>query len=124
MSIYFCRTTIEPDGSTFIHTDDDDAVNLSNANAYALFAALGMEWDCVGTMDAADLAGRCLLALGMPAGEYNHVGNDPGTDAVLDAFGGACNVVSLPRREGYMEEKFSMLLTLAEKNKGSLIGWA
>lgn len=60
MSITFTFATLE-DGCWHHGFDDDFDVNMSNANAGAVLAELGVEFDYCGSIDPSDLAARVML---------------------------------------------------------------
>lgn len=119
MSITFSPTHRDDDGAIW-HDESDLDVNVSNSNGHALLTALGIEPECYGSIDAADLQARCLLALALDEGEALVL--DPTAYEGTGANG--CRWIDVPRRDGYMNERFGQLLRLAEANLGSTLGWA
>lgn len=76
------------------------SLNVSNSNAFAILAALGIELDDCGTIEASDLLGRAMVS---------GVGrDDSGTADVVDG-----RMVDCGLRAGYFADRFGALADLA-----------
>lgn len=87
----------------------DYDVSISNVNAVAVFQALGLDFDYVGTMDPDLLLGSALLASAF----------DHDSMLVTCPLNGPTPAQALPRH-------FDALVALAQaaKDRGHLIGWS
>lgn len=96
-------------------------MNVSNSNAWALQAALGLTPDYYGEIDADDLLGRVLVALAVDQGDMLDIPSDPATEALLDAMGaGAENGPQVHvgvRHEGYVHDRMLTLHAIAVEAK-------
>lgn len=116
MSITFFPTT-------GIH-DDYPELNVSSANAYALFDLLGLGPDESGAdlgfdggeLPAADFLGRVLLAQAMIAA----TNDEEGTPSFHDG-----NFIYSGRRPGYLAEKLAVLHTIATwaADRDATVAW-
>lgn len=104
------------------HKDHGDCVNrhevnLSNANAAAVLARLGVTFDHCGTIDPDDLLGRAMVA--------NIGADDTGTAAVTDVGALGCTTIDCGVPAGYFAARFDGLaeLAVAAKAAGAVIGW-
>jgi hypothetical protein len=108
-------------GSIFIQAQFAEvapSLNVSNGNAVVILEALGMApevidtefgpctADAYGSMSADDFLGRVLAAEVMSVG-------DPGTETEVLAEEGKATFVMCGRREGYVDEKLSVLREIA-----------
>jgi hypothetical protein len=95
-----------------------DGFNVSNANGMSILAALGVDLEYVGTIDPADLKGRCLEALVFA--------DDQGFPTVEDRYPGHATVIDCGRPAGYLADKFNRLLALADQAAalGQQVRWA
>jgi len=76
-------------------------VNVSNNNAVGIFERLGVEFDYCGSMSAADMLGKAMVA--------NVGGDDSGTDTVQDG-----NMIHCGLRAGYYEQKMDEIAAVAQ----------
>lgn len=94
-------------------------INLTNANAAELLRWLGVESECHGAIGAKELAARCRRRL------WNETRNhDPGVAGFVETAPNRATVIYNGRREGYLREKTTLLLALAEQAGDEQVGWA
>lgn len=94
-------------------------VNVSNSNGYAIQEALGLVPDYSGRIGATELRERCLVAL------MSDDGKDLAVPAVESIGEGGATIIDCGRREGYMQDRISSLLEMAQmcENYGWAICW-
>lgn len=93
---------------SFVPVDSIPEVNVSNRNAEEILDILGYQVGetfserCAGTVTADDFIGRVMVASGLML-------SDPGVPVTQQG-----QIVSCGRSEGYLNERFEELLTVAE----------
>jgi len=122
MSVTFIRHNMTyheviEDGYT-CHDPNGPSLNVSNTNAFYLQELLGLEPDYSGEIEAADLLGRVLVAMGLG-------GHDVGVPPVEGLGENGARWIDCGRREGYADERLSILKEIAEEAiaAGELVGW-
>lgn len=86
----------------------ETGVNVSRANFQSIMVALQLDAGTeYGTIDATDLKGRCLMALALADDTAL-----PGSD---DKAPGSARFIDCGRREGYMTDRLTALLEVAEQ---------
>ncbi len=96
--------------------EDDEGLNLSNANACDLLVWLGYEPDYAGELDAGDLAARCRRRLWPEARNL-----DPARPTVETGGDGRVRMVECGRPEGYLRQRTAQLLALADRARGGRV---
>lgn len=96
-------------GPSFLNADDIPEVNFSNSNAAEVLDVLGIyvgdEWEdrCAGVMSGEDFLARVLLASAVQL-----------EDAGVPAHYVSSNMISMGRREGYLNDAVARLREVAE----------
>lgn len=84
----------------------ENQINMANGNAAMVLEALGYEYDNCGAVDSADLVRRCIKFL-------NTAEIDRGETPSESQEPGKCRVINCGRREGYLQEKITLIRDLA-----------
>jgi hypothetical protein len=96
----------------FSCTACDLTLNVSNVNACELFAHIGLAWEPVGTMPAAEFAAMCERRLARLSAEPMI---PPRTEG---------RVVWCGRRAGYLRDRTAELLRVALAAGNGFVAWA
>lgn len=94
---------------TFFADAEREGLNLSNVNAADLMRWLGYEPDCCGSLEARELAARCRRRLWPEARNF-----DAALAGEVQRAPGRATFIYCGRRAGYLRERTSQLLALAE----------